>query len=287
MNLTRQINRAITEIKDFWKWCESSLWDDENIGKPVESVQKTDSEKRTTAEKNKPHPPSFIVSVKPCSSFDSEPAPSHQIHIANHGKDSKPWKDKLELGGFFVAIIVAICVIVQSCETIKTTRSTAQQVVEMQKDRNLDERAWVFITGEVHETISNDRNSAFFELMYKNSGKTPALNVQDIVSWTEDGAHIANVDDYPSVPNHQGLWGPQAEGRIQTATIPKQYFTDIANGIPCFIYGTIWYDDIFGSHHWSQFCMKVSRSPVDANVILYSAFPIHNSCDDAQPYHQK
>jgi hypothetical protein len=64
-----------------------------------------------------------------------------------------------------------------------------------------------------------------------------------------------------------------------TATIegptPPEIVQGIQRGGRYYVFGTIWYDDIFGQHHWAQFCYFFL-----SNLKAVSSPGIHNTCDD-------
>jgi hypothetical protein len=48
-----------------------------------------------------------------------------------------------------------------------------------------------------------------------------------------------------------------------------------------YLYGTIWYDDIFSNHHWSQFCYAIHCDSTLTNTVVgASPRAVHSSCDE-------
>jgi hypothetical protein len=45
-------------------------------------------------------------------------------------------------------------------------------------------------------------------------------------------------------------------------------------GLNTYVFGTMWFDDVFGSHHWTQFCYLVG------NDLKARPSGFHNTCDD-------
>jgi hypothetical protein len=178
----------------------------------------------------------------------------------------------IEILAFVAAIILAVTAVIQ----IRDSRT----------DRNLDERAWVAVRQGVIQ--DNRFPNTTFKVIFKNTGKTPAINVS---AWMNQGVSTNSIPekDQPMNPTNtfgavqfSGLLAPDAEGSISV----NSWFLDFdtIEGIrsgkkPYYIYGTIRYDDIFRKHHWSQFCYQVR--PMN-DPIEFQPINIHNSCDDAQ-----
>lgn len=149
----------------------------------------------------------------------------------------------------------------------------------MQKSFQIDERAWVAANkGAINNFGVND-NSVAFEIFFKNTGKSPAMNVVTVMGATIESNSIPRKDERPN-GQAGGLLAPDAEMSITTAEHPfdNRGIEAIKSGLPYFIYGTVWYDDIFGNQHWSQFCWKVRISP----SLGFEPTAIHNSCDNAK-----
>ena len=49
-----------------------------------------------------------------------------------------------------------------------------------------------------------------------------------------------------------------------------------------YIYGTVWYDDIFKFHHWSQYYWLVNYTAAPNGYLTVRAGAVHNSCDDEE-----
>lgn len=148
-----------------------------------------------------------------------------------------------------------------------------EQLDEMKRTRQLDERAWV--TAFDFEPVNDDPNH-YFRVTYKNTGKTPAINCDGTIVSQFDLKKIPKKDTRPPAPENAQLLAPDGSATITSLNIPFDQVNAIRNGWAApYWYGTIWYDDIFGNHHWSQFCVRYDGKQT-------FAAPIHNSCDDAQ-----
>lgn len=198
---------------------------------------------------------------------DSPYKPSPTYKSGNDQKQREPcWKIMCEF-------IFKICELAAFIAIIFT-------FLEMRKTRILDERAWVTpfdITTVTNNIQSNP--SFFFKLLYKNTGKTPALNVN---TWI---AQSGSLDDIPT--NHEGdpkspntgmLLVPDGIGHSTTTFHPlsESEVQAIKRGNGFYIWGITYYDDIFGKHHWTQFCFFPFLDGTG-----FGTPPIHNACDDA------
>lgn len=151
-----------------------------------------------------------------------------------------------------------------------------RQIHEMQRERILDQRAWVapfeMITESEDSIVTN---STVIFLKFRNTGKTPALNVSEV-------HHSSmNLNDIPTnkpvIPPATFLLAPDGVFWIKTERFPNQLIAAIKNGWaqPMYVYGEITYDDIFGNHHWTEFCWGVESG------LNFRPASVHNSCDGA------
>lgn len=166
---------------------------------------------------------------------------SHQCRYAPTPK----WKTNLEALALFAAIIYAV---VAYC-----------QWREMHHSLLVDQRAWMIPT-ESHFSQLEINKIVKIESTIHNNGHTPAINV------TADGncdywqdRPTPPMDKFPkAVSGAPIVTGPGAGFAFSCQTlIAKDQSTldQIENGqIHTRIYATIWYEDIFGHHHWAMFC---------------------------------
>ncbi len=147
----------------------------------------------------------------------------------------------------------------------------------------LDERAWV----AAYEFIPTEREiKKGFSILgasvhYRNSGKTPAIRGASYINQTQSLDNIPEQDTKPTAGKSPTFL--LAPNGINTASI---WLSDAsaaalnAHQRGAFVYGTIWYIDIFQKDHWSQFCAEVFRNKTEG--ITFIACPKHNTSDDAQ-----
>jgi hypothetical protein len=180
------------------------------------------------------------------------------------------------------AIVAVLVYLLQMQANRRQADAAESQLREMHEENILAERAWISTTtidfnfvvppGDVQATIN-----------FKNTGKTPAMNVLPIGIYSFDRKHIPDMDNRQGLTNYSGMVGPDVQTKTTdwSFVIPSEAVKAITNGVSFYIYGTIWYDDIFGSNHWSQFCYQI-------NTNFHSWLtPFHNSCDDEKSSNRK
>jgi hypothetical protein len=250
-------------------------------GEPREDKEKTPSIEGASAKETTQSPPPRPPTI-PSIPFYFKPWP---IYVERPKKEEKYgiewWKTRLEIAGMLVGLGVGVLLFFQWREMVAATKATQGQLNEMKRTRVLDERAWVVATGEIAMSQNNDM--VVFSVPYKNTGKTPAINFESVTGWQTNQSLIPNEDAYPFLNNHQGVCAPDDGGKLPTAPMPAIILSDVSkNSRQIFIFGTIWYDDIFGGHHWSRFAYSLNQDPMNKSIIRISSLQIHNSCDDAQ-----
>jgi len=119
----------------------------------------------------------------------------------------------------------------------------AWQIREMRLQRILDERAWITRT---KIELSKPNGEPVVTISLKNTGRTPALNIQ-----TEIGV-ATSLDAIPKFQN-----SPKEQERISYMLGPGEELPMPGNlkssvGIEFWFFGVVWYDDIFGQHHWTR-----------------------------------
>jgi hypothetical protein len=257
----------------------------EELGKNLEKSGKQNAETD-----NHTHQPKS--SISPAVSNESglppnvPPAIQSQNKSANHSNPRKAeppnWCDILtlilEIFGIIGLFIYCVYTI-KEWKTFDSERETMEnEFVISQANFRQDERAWLAAVS-ISQIVSQDKQNGIFSILFKNTGKTPALNVQAVTSWTMNVATIPKYDGVPAPRINSGITAPEQNWEAQSATISAKIMSNISNGEPLYLYGTVWYDDIFGNHHWTQFCAEVERSSINNVVIQFLGAPFHNSCD--------
>jgi hypothetical protein len=237
---------------------------------PVEKKPTPPDVDGNSEKKNEPNPtasPLPAAKADPCPPATTEPKKNKKEWLGCIKIHVKAWKDTYECIAFFAAIFIAGTAVWQIWETSET--------------RTLDERAWV---GAIEITpVISEEGSRYYQVKFKNTGKTPAINVAPIVGAYLSEKEIPTKDECPKTPSHVGLLQPGADGFVTTKTHPLSPLavSEIQRGSNYFVAGTIWYDDIFSRTHWSQFCYHIKPDLIPE----YPAF--HNSCSEAEASQHK
>jgi hypothetical protein len=243
-----QLKRLLREVRITISWLSEAA---ENKKNPPHNQLATSEESKDVNE-----PPSLCS--KPTPSQEPNKTPKAKWYQSIDGV-----RLALEFIVFAVACFYALIYYGQ-LQAAKAQASAAEkQIQEMREQRMLDERAWV----SVYEfNDAPDFRSVL--VAYKNVGKTPALNVRTAIFLSSDPKWIPVYDDKPTnaykvmlFPNDQ-----RYSARLFAST------NNLIVG--SYVFGTIWYDDIFGSNHWVQFCRIWTENEAQMTGI-------HNSCDDA------
>ncbi|HLX95265.1 MAG TPA: hypothetical protein VKU37_05935, partial [Verrucomicrobiae bacterium] len=116
-------------------------------------------------------------------------------------------------------------------------------------------------------------------VVFKNTGRTPALNVQTAIAWGQNTNYIPRIDPKVNPPITAGNFPADTSGHTDTAKIPASAMADISIGKPIYVFGTIWYNDIFSRQHWTQFCYEIIPTDINPRLIIPMPTTFHNSCD--------
>jgi hypothetical protein len=150
------------------------------------------------------------------------------------------------------------------------------QLKDSQETRILDERAWVCAYDTTID-VTHLKAGVIFQVTFKNTGKTPALRVRNVMGTAKELSDIPAKDEMPK--ESQGLLAPDESSIAVIAPASAKIIAQMSDGKTVYLFGTVWYDDIFGNHHWSQFCKSIV---VGQNMIKIFSSAVHNSCDDAE-----
>ena len=224
-------------------------------GEPIKKEDNPPSIKSETGEQNPNHPnpssPSRTdTNPRPPTTnrtYTDEENPFKKLNL--HVKE---WKETYEFLGILAGLAVLIVLVCQ--------------YEEMRQTRILDERAWVAVREIVIPPQSGIFPNTIFKAVFKNTGKTPAINVSAWMNQSSSTNSIPEKDQPMNptntlvVPQFSGLLAPDSEGSISVSSWLLDFDTTQAiknDTKPYYVYCTIRYDDIFGNHHWSQFCYQI------------------------------
>jgi len=236
-----------------------------------------------------PNPPARVSPGRAEGPFDLPPGPPHQARVHGPEQNGIPFKEKLGVIVFIVGIIVAAVIVVQSHEVLQATSvvsgqltATQNELEQIKRTRMADQRARVAVDGTPHQIISEDKESVTFEILYQNTGRTPALKVACATGAALLPARVPPVENAPNPPVTAGTLAPGGTDVVRSPIIMAETMKAVTDGVPLYLYGTIWYNDVFGKSHWSQFCWKIERQKDNHNLISFSIWTNHNSTDDME-----
>ncbi|UWZ83961.1 hypothetical protein [Occallatibacter riparius] len=181
-------------------------------------------------------------------------------------------------------------------QTASTKRSAgaAEKSVEAAQDQmRVDQRAWLApfnacglypgvwklgtADGECPEPPAGTQPIGAV-VFFRNAGKTPAFNVRDKVAWqTID--NLPKTDD-PPPDEREGNIFPNGVLNIPWKADSLVASTISAGAENYAIMGTVWYDDILGNPHWTQYCFEARRRLTGFHPCL-----AHNATDDQHKKH--
>lgn len=201
----------------------------------------------------------------------------------------------MEVAAILVGIAVAIIYYRQLREMHKATVA-AQDAANVAHDALvLDARPWVGLTGGDHVSAQIVNKSPIkVNLEIKNFGKTPAFNEASFNNLTFHivGQPMPSFSTYsredagPTItlmPTSAAFVdiGTDKPSKLGKTLIVDQATVDAINitkTIELFVYGSVWYEDVFGKPHRTDYCLQYipSRNPKQTN---FGACQTHNYAD--------
>lgn len=158
----------------------------------------------------------------------------------------------------FWTMILAVFTILLAIVGGFTVKVLWCQFLEMQTDARIDQRAWMGVS-KINPVVDNAKKTVTFEISCKNTGKTVALNVVGFAMGTEDIKKVPYCDKEPT-SSVGPLVNPGSDYQFGVIA-EKDSFRDITAGKTNYVYGTVWYTDIFKKRHWTQFCIVPAPNP--------------------------
>jgi len=159
----------------------------------------------------------------------------------------------------------------------KSVREADISLKQTQESFRDDQRAWLApISGTV---ILDESHPLRIDVIFQNTGKTPALKISTIVDWKsippgqpvniEWSSHVRRMDSGTLYPN--GRAGMFAKNETVSS---KQQLDSIRSGKNTFyFFGSIDYKDVYGRKHWSHLC-NIVKSDFSLNPC-----PIYNEAN--------
>jgi hypothetical protein len=244
--------------------------------------QETKANNQTGQPKNE-----FSPTIPTESGLPPSVPPTPQCHNksdnnSNPRKSEPPnWCEKstlvLEVFGI-IGLAVYCFYTIKEWGTFDSERVTMEAESKMfEKQAHTDQRAWIAPLA----MDSGYHNSGYFRINYKNTGKTPALNVFGVITNAVSTQTIPRADEMPAI-RENALLPPEGTQFLEANGISPPRIQAMQQGTPIYVYGTIWYDDIFGNHHWTRFGFAVTSIDGMPTDLQFTGIPGRNSCDDAQ-----
>lgn len=237
----------------------------------------------------------------------SAPAPAKSPPSDSADNDSQPkkgfcerWRHEVEFVAVVAAVFYAIFtykewrtfdserVIMETEFKMAQTNATREanaaekQLLEIQKEHRLDERAWVLVV-RTEKAAGLAANTWKEIVVVKNLGRTPARHLNGFVAWGfyPVPVNMAAVSNFiyqgEAIPNTEDDTIVQDGFRsFETHDIPTFYLDEVKSNIQTLVlYGAFKYDDVFSQHHFNRFCFAMG-----SNIDVGYTLPFHNESDD-------
>lgn len=241
----------------------------------------TDNDEKTSVqEKNNPS--------EPISTEHSIPNTSKENNaIANSGKNKVHHEKQINWPSWITAVCTVLIVIITGFYTYYASEQVAQmkEAVRITGGQfRKDQRAWMVVSDV--KTIFVVGKPVELTISFKNTGKTAAktdaivivseiLQGETYPNYTKESSKLTELTDQSKgiIPSLHGVSSTiNATGEPLSETLYKDVITD---KIRIYIHGIFKYDDIFGKHHWTTFCLFISK---DGNSC--SIYKEHNDTDN-------
>lgn len=196
----------------------------------------------------------------------AQPPPTQEDKIEKKSSDRVHW---VHHGSFWTQVILSVigilALLVYYCQLRATERSL-----------KVDQRAWVGPKTFAIVNLPLEANKPIkVGIDYLNFGKTPALNVSgfaqpDLVVST---AQLKFSKWGEPLESDRSVLFPGSSNHIlrNFYAIPEPVFSDLLKEKSfLYIYGNIGYEDVFGFHHWTHFCLRYSIP--DAGFVYCETF---------------
>jgi hypothetical protein len=199
-------------------------------------------------------PPSQTIA--PVALQQTPPPPEHEARVRNRERRART---SLLLQWLTFAAVVAYALV--SCGQWLLMQRT---LAASQENFRTDERAWVaplqacieapqarvLLSGEGCAAYTG-KGPAIFRVLYKNYGKTFAANVS---TWIATSSILSEMQTPKEDSRTRGQLAPgEILGAATTPPIQSSALIELSP-YPIYVYGELWYDDVFGYSHWTQFC---------------------------------
>jgi len=198
--------------------------------------------------------------------------------------ETKARREKIDFVLRIIASLAAIIgvpvLVMQSSANLRQAGAAERQLTEMRTESLIQDRPWLAIYHvSVATNFANNPPGTVLIPEVRNVGRTPALNV--VMSFTlTHKIELVTKSDYYDTNDIQifNFFGPDDTkyfdiGEIDTIDNSTNHV------LPFYIFGTIWYDDVFGGKHWTRWGYEVTQGPTN---LVFSDFTGRNTCDEAE-----
>jgi hypothetical protein len=192
-----------------------------------------------------------------------KPVPGHAYEAKDKWyRTLNGWKGPVEIVAMAAGIFYAIV--------------TYYQWRDLRRNFETDARAWVMASEFKTAHHLETGQIVGVDVFYKNTGKTPSLNTRVSAAWIELDRRLPFSDVptrwVPALP-----LAPNGIGSTRAYIRPEVIKRLIAGETGGYVFGTIWYDDIFGRQHWNQYCVVIGTG-----VAPWGACSLHVQSSEAQ-----
>jgi hypothetical protein len=255
----------------------------QNLEKPDEKKGKSDDQ--TNQPKNEVPPPISVKSGLPPSIPPPPKCNNESSNNSNPRKAELPnWCDILTLLLEFLGIIgLAIyCVYtVKEWSVFSREANTFDDEVKAvrmnstneQNMAELEERAWIN-PGKITRALTDTNTIVYYTLTITNVGKTPALRL--VVEFEPAATlNLIHTNDIEPTNVAKQYLGAGDGTKVDSPHFPFAIIeNDIVQNQPLYLWGYIWFDDVFGHSHRVRFCYLC-----DVSQNLQFPAKINNDCD--------
>jgi hypothetical protein len=160
----------------------------------------------------------------------------------------------LEILAFVLAAIYGFIYYGQLGANRRQAVAAEKQLAEMQRQIQLDQRPW--LGGPVR--ADTNVGALFIGISFTNTGKTPALRVQEMDSFTDPSAPMINVSNVPTDANRISAMIFPGQGFEVSTAHDLQFARKVAEMQGAWTITRrytviVWYDDRSGKHYWTRF----------------------------------
>jgi len=137
-----------------------------------------------------------------------------------------------------------------------------RQLEQMRSSAIVDQRAGIYPEGTAWGFIGTKTKTAVVTVRFRNIGKTPAYKVN---SWfctqiRQSDPQDGSLDSEGCKNKNYGLIAPGISFNVQRGdrnpVSSEQRSRFMQNQLHLYFWGRVEYDDSFGKHHYTDFCMR-------------------------------